>query len=115
MSDRSANSNSFPHWVALMSLGFALTLFFANTVPALQEQRGLDQVDAELADLVRRYEDAIREAQLGVGDASEYDLQSLLVAIDHLGYTPEELCRAYPRRSVEASDEAASAPVTPPR
>ena len=110
MSDRSANSNSFPHWVALMSLGFALTLFFANTVPALRERDGLQQVDAELTDLVRRYEDAIRQTQLGVGDASEYDLQSLLVAIDHLGYTPEELCRAYPRRAPEEGDGAAPAP-----
>jgi hypothetical protein len=110
MSDRSANSNSFPHWVALMSLGFALTLFFANTVPALRERDGLQQVDAELTDLVRRYEDAIRQTQLGVGDASEYDLQSLLVAIDHLGYTPEELCRAYPRRATEDGDGAAPAP-----
>jgi len=110
MSDRSVNPNSFPYWVALISLGFALTLFFGNTVPALRERDGLEQVDDELADLVRRYEDAIRETQLGVGDASEYDLQSLLVAIDHLGYTPEELCRAYPERSDGEDDPRSPRP-----
>lgn len=101
MADRATKDNSFPHWVALMSLGFALTLFFANTVPALRERDGLAEVDRELAVLVQRYEEAIRQSRLGVGDASEYDLQSLLVAIDHLGYTPQELCRAYPDTSEE--------------
>jgi len=90
--------NTFPHWVALMSLGFALTLFFANTVPALRERDGLQEVEYELADLRERYEEAIRQTQLGVGQASEYDLQSLLVAIDQLGYTPLELCAAHPER-----------------
>lgn len=110
MSDRSANSNSFPHWVALLSLGFALTLFFANTVPALRERDGLEQVDGELKDLVRRYDDAIRQTQLGVGGASEYDLQSLLVAMDHLGYTPYELCRAYPQRASGAEPDTSAVP-----
>ena len=96
MRARPTKENSFPHWVALMSLGFALTLFLANTVPALRERDGLQDVDVELSDLVLRYEEAIRQTQLGAGGASKYDLQSLLVAIDHLGYTPRELCRAYP-------------------
>lgn len=101
MAERAKKDNTFPHWVALMSLGFALTLFFANTVPALRERDGLAEVNMELADLVERYEEAIRQTQLGVGDASEYDLQALLVAIDQLGYTPHELCRAYPERAAE--------------
>ena len=96
MRARPTKENHFPHWVALMSLGFALTLFLANTVPALRERDGLEDVEVELSDLVARYEEAIRQTQLGAGSASEYDLQSLLVAIDHLGYTPSELSRAYP-------------------
>lgn len=108
MRERSPKDNSFPHWVALMSLGFALTLFFANTVPALRERDGLREVGDELEDLAKRYEEAIRQTQFGVGDASEYDLQSLLVAIDHLGYTPQELCSDYPDRSTEASPRDAN-------
>ena len=99
MRERSPKDNSFPHWVALMSLGFALTLFFANTVPALQERDGLRDVEEQLVDLAQRFQEARRQTQLGIGDASEYDLQSLLVAIDHLGYTPQELCNDYPDRS----------------
>ena len=58
MRERSPKDNSFPHWVALMSLGFALTLFFANTVPALRERDGLQEVGEELEDLAQRYEEA---------------------------------------------------------
>lgn len=90
-------ASSFPRWVALASLGLALTLFFANTVPALREQQGLREVQVELTDLQRRYEDAIRTAALGIGPRTNYDLQSLLVAIDQQGYTPLELCAAHPR------------------
>jgi hypothetical protein len=104
MRERTTKDNTFPHWVALLSLGFALTLFFANTVPALRERDGLQEVEYELADLRQRYEDAIRANQLGVGQASEYDLQSLLVAIDRLGYTPTELCAAHPERLAETDD-----------
>ena len=107
MAERSKKDNTFPQWVALMSLGFALTLFFANTVPALRERDGLAEVRGELADLVQRYEEAIRQTQLGIGDASEYDLQALLVAIDQLGYTPQELCRAYPERANDQGKPAA--------
>ena len=99
-----SKDNTFPFWVAWISLGLALVLFFANTVPALRERDGLREVDRELADLRQRYEDAIRERHVGAGHASEYDLQSLLVAIDQLGFTPRELCAAYP----PADDEAAS-------
>lgn len=105
MRERTTKDNSFPHWVALLSLGFALTLFFANTVPALRERDGLEEVEYELADLRKRYEGAIRANQLGIGQASEYDLQSLLVAIDRLGYTPAELCAAHPDRLAEKDGE----------
>ncbi len=92
----SSEDNSFPYWVAWISLGFALTLFFANTVPALRERDGLREVDQDLTQLRRSYEDAIRQRHVGAGQANEYDLQALLVAIDQLGFTPRELCAAYP-------------------
>jgi hypothetical protein len=92
----SAPSSSFPYWVALASLGFALLLFFTSTVPALREQQGLRDLQQELVGLRRQYDDAIRAASLGLGPRSNYDLQSLLVAIDQQGFTPLELCAAYP-------------------
>jgi hypothetical protein len=91
-----ANSSSFPHWVALGSLGLVLWLFFGNTVPALHEREQLRSLTDELQDLRRRYEGAIAEARLGQGGSTEYDLQALFVAIDQRGYTPAELCAAYP-------------------
>ena len=92
--------SSFPHWVALGSLGVALVLFFGNTAPALREQQALHDVATDLQRLQRSYDDAIRQAALGLGPRANYDLQALLVAIDQQGYTPLELCAAYPRTVV---------------
>ena len=96
-------SRSFPYWVALGSLGFTLVLYFFNTAPAVRERESLRAVKADLQDLRRRYEDAIEKARLQVGPraAANYDLQALLVAIDQLGYTPSELCAAYPEAAPE--------------
>lgn len=91
-----ANSSSFPHWVALCSLGLVLWLFFGNTVPAMHEREELRLLQDELLDLRRRYETAIVAARLGQGGRTDHDLQGLLVAIDQRGYTPAELCAAYP-------------------
>jgi len=100
----SEQSSSFPYWVALGSLTFALLLFFSNTVPALREQQGLQEVEQQLGDLRQRYELAIQEAALGAGATNEFDLQSLLVAIDEQGYTPAELCIAYPQPAQSPED-----------
>lgn len=89
----------FPHWVALGSLAFVLWLFFGNTVPALQERQELRNHADQLAKLRTDYDRAIQEARLGVGPNAHYDLQALLVAIDQRGFTPLELCVAYPERS----------------
>ena len=86
----------FPHWVALGSLAFVLWLFFGNTVPALRERQELLAHAESLAALRADYDAAIQEARLGVGPNAHYDLQALLVAIDQRGYTPLELCAAYP-------------------
>jgi hypothetical protein len=88
----------FPQWVAAGSLVFVLWLFFGNTVPALHEREELRAHAGELARLRASYDAAIQEARLGVGPNAHYDLQALLVAIDQRGFTPLELCAAYPER-----------------
>ena len=108
-----ATESRFPHWVALGSLAFVLWLFFGNTVPALRERQELQQYADELVTLRATYDAAIQEARLGIGPSSHYDLQALLVAIDQHGFTPLELCAAYPEpRAVPQPDsQPDSAPV----
>jgi hypothetical protein len=89
----------FPWWVAAGSLAFALWLFFGNTVPAVRERQELHAHADELRELRDSYDRAIQEARLGVGPNAHYDLQALLVAIDRCGFTPHELCAAYPERA----------------
>ena len=89
----------FPHWVALGSLAFVLWLFFSNTVPAFRERSELNALGKDLAGLKTRYDAAIQEARLGLGPNAHFDLQALLVAIDQKGFTPAELCLAYPERT----------------
>lgn len=91
-----ANPSSFPHWVALASLGLVLWLFFGNTVPALHEREQLISLQTELEDLHRRYDGAIRQTMIATGANKDIDFQGLLVAIDQRGLTPAELHAAYP-------------------
>jgi hypothetical protein len=91
-----ATQSSFPNWVALASLGLALWLFFGNAVPAMRERTELKSLAEELASLRRQYDTWITEARLGRGANAQSDLQSLLLAIDQQGFTPAELCAAYP-------------------
>ena len=100
--------SSFPHWVALCSLGLVLWLFFANTVPALHERDELRGLQDELTELRKRYDTAILDARAGQGAAAQMDLQSLFVAIDQRGYTPAELCATFP----DAETPGAKAPST---
>lgn len=105
-----ANPSSFPHWVALCSLGLVLWLFFGNTVPALHEREQLRAVHDELSGLRARYDQAIADAQLGRGRHADYDLQGLFLAIDQRGYTPAELCAAYPQPAAADEPSTADAP-----
>ena len=91
--------SNFPHWVALGSLAFVLWLFFSNTVPAFRERSALNALSEDLVGLRAQYDAAIQEARLGLGPNARYDLQALLVAIDQKGFTPFELCLAYPERT----------------
>lgn len=89
---------SFPGWVALASLAVALWLFFANAVPASRERTDLRALAAQFETLRVEYDAAIAESRLARGANARQDLQGLLVAIDRLGFTPAELCAAYPER-----------------
>ena len=88
--------SSFPTWVAALSLAAALLLFFGSMVPALAERQALRVDGAELKKAREQYEAVIRNLRPGAPGAA--DLQSLLVLIDRLGWTPEELLRHYPDR-----------------
>jgi hypothetical protein len=86
--------SSFPTWVAAGSLTAALLLFFGSMVPALAERDALRVDGAELKKARAQYEMVIQHLRPGAPGAA--DLQSVLVAIDRLGWTPEELLRHYP-------------------
>ncbi|MBL8738685.1 MAG: hypothetical protein JNL12_19810 [Planctomycetes bacterium] len=104
--------SNFPHWVTLGSLAFVLWLFFTNTVPATQERAELQNLDAELTELRIRYDQAIEDARLRIAAEPDYDLQALLLAIDAQGFTPAELCLAFPEARV-LGPRAPSASGTP--
>lgn len=104
---RAEAPSHFPWWVAVGSLVAVLWLFAGNTVPALRERQQLRAYADELAALRRSYDTAIQEARLGLGPGAHHDLQALLVAIDRLGFTPSELCLAYPEAGATApADDA---------
>jgi len=117
----SQDNSAFPRWVALASLGVALWLFFANAVPAVRERAELDALGADLGKLRQGYDAAITEARLGRGTNADVDLQSLLVAIDHMGMTPAELCAAHPEkrpdpeRPPDGAPDAGTTPEDAPR
>jgi len=87
----------FPTIVAWPSLGLALLLFFGNSVPALREQAQLRETEAGLRELRARYDDALARLRASTTERGQgSDLQSVLVAIDRIGWTPQELLRSYP-------------------
>jgi hypothetical protein len=93
---RAAGVSAFPQVVAWASLGLALLLFFGNTVPAVRERAALRATAADLERLRARYDEALLQPVPGTQGAPEDDLESVLVAIDRIGWTPAELLRAYP-------------------
>jgi hypothetical protein len=95
---RAAGVSLFPPVVAWGSLALALLLFFGNTVPAVRERAALRATAVELQQLRSRYDAALADALPGTpgAGAPPEDLQSVLVAIDRIGWTPAELLRAYP-------------------
>ncbi|MGE3172777.1 MAG: hypothetical protein AB7O97_09125 [Planctomycetota bacterium] len=108
---RAGEDNPFPLVVAWLGLGLALLLFFANTVPAVREQKELRATADELQRLRARYDAAIAHAWSGTpGGAGAQDLQSVLVAIDRIGWTPAELLHSYPDRMDAVGSPDPSAP-----
>ncbi|MFT4841438.1 MAG: hypothetical protein ACJA0V_001593 [Planctomycetota bacterium] len=125
MSEHSSKDSAFPHWVAFGSLVFVLAMFFSNTVPALRERQGLSELKTQLVILQQQLETAIeqtaRQARLGsssqgssrLGSATNsgeepdgnFDLQSLLVAIDEHNLTPLELWQQYGGSSKGEEDQ----------
>lgn len=87
----------FPWVVAWIGLAVAVVLFFSNTVPAVRERGELRATAADLQNLRQQYDAAIAHATAALpGPKGEQDLQSILVAIDRIGWTPAELLRCYP-------------------
>lgn len=120
MSEHSSKDSAFPHWVAFGSLVFVLAMFFSNTVPALRERQGLSELKTQLVVLQQQFETAIeqtaRQARLGSshpgsatnsgeGPDGNFDLQSLLVAIDEHNLTPLELWQQYGRSPKGKEDQ----------
>jgi len=100
----------FPTWVALASLGLVLWLYYGGTAPAAREREELLRIEAELLDLRDRMDAAITAVRLGRTADTTWDLQSLLVAIDQRGYTPAELCAAFPAAAGELPSGARRRP-----
>lgn len=109
-------TSTFPQWVAWGSLVLALALFFGNTTDALREQDDLARLRAEILTKRMEFDDALARARPGTpGMAGDQeDLQSLLVAIDRLGYTPAELLQHYPEPPPTPTPDGDDAPPVPP-
>lgn len=104
MTARVAES-SFPQVVAWLGLALALLLFCGNTVPALREHKELRATAIDLRLLRQQYDAAIAHAASGTpGGGAQPDLQSVLVAIDRIGWTPAELLSCYPAPVTGAAD-----------
>src|SRR5262245_17077566 len=93
--DKTPAGGSFPQIVAWCSLVIALLLFFGNTTGAVRERALLRATATDLQRLRTRLDEAIAHTQPG-RPSGEDDLQSVLIAIDRIGWTPQELLQAYP-------------------
>lgn len=101
--------------VAWLGLVLALLLFCGNTVPALREQKELRATATDLQLLRSQYDAAIAHAASGIpGQGGQEDLQSVLVAIDRIGWTPAELLSCYPAPVAGAEPATSPAAEAPP-
>jgi len=99
-------SSRFPTIVGWVSLILALWLFFGNTVPALREHKQLQQTEADLQQLRSRYDSALEHLRASTNERGRSpDLQSVLVAIAQIGWTPQELLRNYPAEPLAEDDQ----------
>lgn len=101
------SDSPFPQVVAWLGLAIALLLFCGNTVPALRDRAELRATASDLQLLRSQYDAAIAHAIAGTPGASgQQDLQSVLVAIDRIGWTPAELLSCYPPVKPAAAGDA---------
>ncbi len=83
-------ASRFPLWIALGSCVIALAIYFTSTIPALREQRELRRIERAQAERLRTLEDA-RRIGLRTRIALDRDPQTVLLELDRLGLTPEDL------------------------
>ena len=85
-----ATPRRFPILVCTICGIAALALFFASTVPAIAQQSQLDQLEADRLEMLQSLIE--QNGQWTNTMASlQHDPQTVLVEIDKLGLTPEEL------------------------
>lgn len=87
--DRATGADPFPWVVSLGCLVVGLALFLHSTMPALAEQRELEDVERQLAEEAARTEREVQESRRllrGVGT----DPELLLVQFDERGLTPQQ-------------------------
>lgn len=115
---RNDEDTHFPRVVAWLGLILAVVLFLSNTVPAVRERAELRATAMDLQALRQQYDAAIAHATAAMpGPRGEQDLQSVLVAIDRIGWTPAELLRCYPEPVAETLtvDDGEQEPLEPQR
>lgn len=101
----------FPQVVAWGSLALALLLFFFNTVPAVREREELRTTEDQLRELRVLYDRALADQLPATpGAAAEDDLQTVLVAIDRIGWTPDELRQSFPPPAAGPTGPAGDGP-----
>ncbi len=110
---RNEAETQFPRVVAWFALALAVVLFLSNTVPAVRERQALRATANDLQQLRQQYDAAIAHAIAAMpGPKGEQDLQAVLVAIDRIGWTPDELLRCYPESTPEPEPVDADEPPT---
>jgi hypothetical protein len=85
-----SRGSRFPLVVAFVCTGLAAALFVTGTIPALREADDLRRTEqVNRAELLRLLRDSreLRQRQRALA----WDPQALLVELDRLGYTPDDL------------------------
>ncbi len=93
-----ARSRKFPLAVFVLCGGAGLALLLTGTVPALAEQSRLRQLESrrqEMLELLQRRADELRRTEVSL----DQDPQTLLLEIDKLGLTPDELLAEQPEEA----------------
>ncbi len=93
----------FPLLLSAFCALLAAVVFFTAMVPAAAEERQLGDIERQRERLLEQLAGrnaALRDTELGL----RYDPQTLLVEIDRLGMTPDELLARYPEATPEQAE-----------